>query len=207
VLEQPKYRMTDDEVAELVAAHPWASLISPPAEPGGDLVVSPLPVLLDPDSSYPVLMGHLAAEDAAVHQLGTRRVVVTIEGPSGYISPTWYESGPYVPTWNFVVAHFHGTPDVLDAEATYRILDATCAHLESARSPAWSMASVTPYAQRIAPQTTGFRLVPDRIVGKRKLSQDKPADVVDRVIRALRTDVLHGNAELAQAMERAHREA
>ena len=34
---------------------------------------------------------------------------------------------------------------------------------------------MAPYAARIAPAVVGFRLTPDRVVAKAKLSQDKPA--------------------------------
>ena len=31
------------------------------------------------------------------------------EGPHGYVSPSWYETRPNVPTWNYVAIHVHGT--------------------------------------------------------------------------------------------------
>jgi transcriptional regulator len=46
----------------------------------------------------------------------------------------------------------------------------------------------------------GFRLVPDRVVGKAKLSQDKPQEVAMRVVTALETDPVHGNRALAATM-------
>lgn len=187
------------QVRTLIKDHPWAQLISA-APDGGDPVISHLPVLQDPDSQAPVVLGHLAAEDAAIHQLGEHRVVLVIQGPHGYISPTWYADGPFVPTWNFAVAHLHGTPEVLDAAETFRILDATCERMETERGSGWTLSGVQQYADRIAPYTTGFRLVPDRIVGKSKMSQDKAPEIVDRVITALDTDQVHGNPALAALM-------
>jgi transcriptional regulator len=60
---------------------------------------------------------------------------------------------------------------------------------------------VTPYAQQLAPHTTGFRLVPDRIVAKAKLSQDKPAIDQTGVVRGLDSDEVHGNPALAAEMK------
>ncbi len=188
----------------LIRDHPWATLISP-ADDDGDLVVSHLPVLQDPAEQTPALLGHLAAEDAEIHRLGTRRVVMVVQGPHGYISPTWYAAGPFVPTWNFAVVHLHGTPEILDAERTYQILDDTCAHMERVRAPAWELESVRSYADRIAPYTTGFRLIPDRVVAKAKMSQDKSTEIVDRVIDALQTDRYQADPALAEAMTRARR--
>ncbi len=195
------------DVRQLIADHPWAELISSSPDDGGDLVVSHLPILQDPDTAEPVVLGHLAAEDARIHQLGDRRVVLVVQGPHGYISPTWYQDGPFVPTWNFAVAHLHGVPEVLDATETFRILDATCERMEAERGSGWKLSGVQEYADRIAPYTTGFRLVPDRIVGKSKMSQDKPPEIVDRVIAALQTDQVHGNQPLARQMRTARDQA
>lgn len=202
MLEQPIFALDDAAAITLIREHPWATLVSP-ANDQGDLVVSHLPVLQDPAARRPVLLGHLAAADARAHRLGYRRAVVVVQGPHGYISPTWYADGPFVPTWNFAVVHLHGTPEVLDAERTYQILDDTCAHMERVRSPGWQLESVRAYADRLAPYTTGFRLSPDRVVAKAKMSQDKVPEIVERVIAALRTDPHYASVTLAQAMAEA----
>jgi transcriptional regulator len=198
MLEQPLYALEEQaSVADLIARHGWVTLVT--GATAGP-VVSHLPVIPDPAGDGLSVLGHLARPDADAHELGEHDVVVIVQGPHGYVSPTFYEAGPYVPTWNFVVAHLHGRPELLTAEETYDVLSATVDHFEAARPQPWRMASAAGYAQRIAPGTTGFRLVPSRVVGKAKLSQDKPAEIVGRVIRALETDPVHGDAALAAAM-------
>lgn len=197
MLEQSVYAVGDDEVRRLVAARGWATIVSGRPQP----VVSHLPVVLDADVPDGLtLLGHLARTDAQAHELGRHDVVVVVEGPDGYVSPTFYEAGPYVPTWNFVVAHLHGRPEVLDEHETWTVLERTVAHFEAARPVPWRLGGVDEYARSIAPYTTGFRLTPTRVVGKAKLSQDKPAEVIDRVIRALEHDPVHARPELAAAM-------
>jgi transcriptional regulator len=198
------YAIDDARVMELIRANPWAMLVSEPDRSGGDPVISHLPVLQDPATDRPVILSHVANDDAAFHGLGSRRATVIVQGAHGYITPTWYQAEPFVPSWDFVVAHLHGTPQVLGAEETYRVLDLTCERMESERSPAWSLDSVTEYARRIAPWVTGFRLVPDRIVGKAKMSQDKPPEIIDRIVQALRTDPFHANPALADEVRRAN---
>ena len=181
---------------DVIAAHPWATLVSGPP---GDLTVSHLPVL--PEVEGTGVLGHLARADAEQHRLGTRDVVLVVQGPHGYVSPAFYRSGePSVPTWNFVVAHLHGRPDLLDAEQTYDVLERTVDRFECERPRPFRLASQAAYAQRIAPHTTGFRLVPTRVEAKAKLSQDK--SVADRagVREGLERDGVHGNAELASWM-------
>lgn len=200
MLEQDTYALTDPaELRALIAAHGWATLVT--AGDGG-LVVSHLPVLPDPSTGGLAVLGHLARTDAREHRLGEREVVLVVQGPHGYVSPSMYGAAPYVPTWNYVVAHLHGRPEVLDDTATFEVLGRTVDHFESRRPAPWRLTSVPQYARRIAPHTTGFRLRPDRVVGKRKLSQDKPLDVALRVATVLDGDDVHHNTELAAAMRR-----
>jgi transcriptional regulator len=107
-----------------------------------------------------------------------------------------------VPTWNFVVAHLHGRPEVLDADGTWQVLERTVAHFEAGRPEPWRLDGVLDFAHGLAPYATGFRLRPSRVVGKHKLSQDKPREVARRVVEALARGGADGNPELAAAMRR-----
>jgi transcriptional regulator len=144
----------------------------------------------------------MATADAVLHDLGRRRVVIVLNGPHGYISPSFYVGGPYVPTWNFVTIQLEGTPEILDVAETFDILSATVDHFERDRADPWTLLAVDGYAHRIAPGATGFRLRPDRIRAKAKLNQDKPAVDIESVIGHLRTDTVHGNQDLADTMLR-----
>ncbi|MCW6009330.1 FMN-binding negative transcriptional regulator [Micromonospora sp. CPCC 205371] len=186
------------QLRALVDAHPWATLAT--WSPPDGLVVSHLPVIVDPATPGPVVLGHLGRADAARHRLGSTESVLIVQGPHGYISPTFYAGGPYVPTWNFVVVHLHGQPQPLSGAETYDILDRTVDRLERDRPTPWRLANVAAYAARIAGQTAGFRLVPDRIRGRAKLSQDKPHEDQRQVIQALSEDPVHANPALAAAM-------
>lgn len=184
MLQQRIHALTDPaELRALVDRNGWTTLVSTPS--AGEPVVSHLPVIVDDGAEELTVLGHLARSDAEEHELGEHEVVLVVQGPHGYISPSVYEAGPYVPTWNFVVAHLYGRPEVLDDAATYRVLSDTVDHFEAAAGSGWRLDSVTEYANRLAPHTTGFRLRPRRTIGKAKLSQDKPADVAARVVTAL----------------------
>ncbi len=164
-------------------------------------MVSHLPVLVDDAAADEVaVVGHLARVDADEHQLGRHPVVLVVQGPHGYVTTAWYADGPAVPTWNFVVAHLHGTPQILDADATYDVLERTVDRYEAARPEPFRLQDVPDYAQRLAPHTTGFRLVADRVQAKAKLSQDKSAADRTGVVAGLETDPVHANPALASRM-------
>lgn len=200
MLAQPEYAWTgtDADVLRLVARHPWVTLVSSTST---GLVVSPLPAIPAPDAAGVEVVGHLARPDAESHEVGECDAVVVVQGVHGYISAGWYAGGPYVPTWNYVTVHLHGRLTVLDAPATYDVLDRTVDHFESARPEPFRMRDVKAYADRLAPAVVGFRLTPDRVVAKAKLSQDKPAEDYDGVLRGLEDPAdVHGDPALAAAM-------
>ncbi|EXG82868.1 transcriptional regulator [Cryptosporangium arvum DSM 44712] len=185
----------DAELARLVEAHPWVTMIS------DGLVVSHLPIVVDHTADRLTLLGHLSASDAAQHRLGRVDTVLVVAGPHGYVSAGWYVHGPSVSTWNYVVAHLHGRPSALGPEQTLDVLTRTQDHFESGRPDPYLTARVAGYAAKLTPYVTGFRLVPSRVEAKRKLSQDKPAEDVAGVLHGLEDPMdLHANPALAAAM-------
>ncbi|MGW2289686.1 FMN-binding negative transcriptional regulator [Streptomyces phaeochromogenes] len=199
MLEQEIFRVDDPgRIRDLARAHPWATLISHTPDRG--LVVSHLPVLVDDSRQDTTLLGHLARTDAGKHELGSHEVVVVIQGPHGYISPSWYGETPHVPTWNFTVLHVHGRPEVLDPTDTYDVLSATVDHFEDRLPEPWRLARVESYAHRIAAAVTGFRLPATKVTAKAKLSQDEREEIVLRLAGALESGRPYAVPELARAM-------
>lgn len=201
MLEQDVFALRDrDRIRDLVRDHAWATLVTPATAHGP--VVSHLPVLVrDPDGAPELtLLGHLARTDAEQHELGRHDVVVIVQGPNGYISPRWYGTGPHVPTWNFVVAHIHGRPEVLDADETYAVLSATVDHFEERLPEPWRLSEADAYAHRIARAATGFRLPATRVAAKAKLSQDESESEAGRIVRALESEQPYTDRRLARAM-------
>jgi transcriptional regulator len=191
MLQQPKYAWPGSadgagrDLTGLVAEHPWVTMVSATSH---GLVVTHLPVVPDPDADPegpPVVLGHLPVPDADEHELGTAATVLVVQGPHGYVSAGWYVGGPYVSTWNYVVAHLHGTAEPLDAEATLEVLSLTQDHFESQRPRPFDLGSVDDFVRRLAPYVVGFRLDPTRVDAKAKISQDKPAEDVAAVLAAL----------------------
>ncbi|WP_322408921.1 FMN-binding negative transcriptional regulator [Microbacterium invictum] len=202
--QNPSFAMTDvTELRRLVDLHPWATIVSA-TEQG--LVASHYVVLLDDDRDDLTIVGHVGKPDDLIHGLGTRELLVVIQGPHGYVSPGWYGDVPAVPTWNFAAVHLSGVPEILDAQENLRVLDRVVARFESAMPEPrlmWERPNDAAFVERLERGTVGFRLTPTRIVAKRKLSQNKPADVVRAVIDGLAEEGPHHNPALAAEMERA----
>lgn len=198
-------------VRALVDAHPWATIVS--FIPDRGLVASHYPVILD-DEAGPeeglVLLSHVGTPDERLHELGAHEVMVIVYGPQGYVSPGWYELSPAVPTWNFAVAHLHGTPEILDDAENLDVLERLVDRFERVLPDPFLMNRTlenADYAARIVHGTVGFRLRVTRIEAKEKMSQDKPAEVVRHVIAALRAAGPYENPALAERMTRVHETA
>lgn len=204
--QNPSFAMTD--VAELrrtIAENPWATLVSSTSE---GLVASHYAVLLDEDRDDLTIVGHVGRPDDLVHGLGERELLVVFAGPHGYISPSWYGDVPAVPTWNFVTVHLAGVPEILDTDENLRVLDRLVERFESQTPdprPMLSHPNDEEYVRRLERGTVGFRLTPERVSAKRKLSQNRSDDVVDTIIDRLESgETPYADARLAGEMRRAH---
>lgn len=203
--QNPSFAMTDvSEIRRLIAANPWVTLVS-----GADdgLVASHYAVLLDDDRDDLTIVGHVGRPDEAILDLGGRELLVIVQGPHGYVSPGWYGDAPAVPTWNFVSAHLSGVPEILSDEENLRVLEKLVVHFEAGLPDPWQLWQAPndeQFVERLARGTVGFRLTPTRVVAKRKLSQNKPAEVVERIIGEYLSDAPWANPALASEMQRAH---
>ena len=192
----PRYLMTDeDEVKRLVRAHPWATFVS---ATGAGLVASHYPVLLDEDEPGLVLLSHFGRPDDELHELGRSEVLVVVQGPHDYVSPSWYAPGDLVPTCNHVTAHLYGTPEVLGEEENYAVLCRLTDHFERDRPGGRSLLEDEAATRRAARGTTGLRLRVTRFDARAKLSQNKPAEVRAEVVAQLE----RSNPALAEEMRR-----
>ena len=163
--QNPSFVLGDlPELRRLIERNPWVTLVSDTAD---GLVASHYAVVLDPDRDDLTILGHVGRPDEAIHELGEHELLVIVQGPHGYISPGWYDARPAVPTWNFVVAHLSGVPEILSDEENFRVLGQLVEHFES-RMPEPRLMEGTPanaeYAARISSGTVGFRLTPTKVV-------------------------------------------
>lgn len=203
--QNPSFAMTDvAELRRIIDDNPWMTLVS--HTPDG-LVASHYAMLLDEDRDDLTIVGHVGKPDDMIHGLGERELLVVVQGPHGYISPGWYGDVAAVPTWNFVSAHLSGVPEVLTPTENLAVLDRLVARFEG-RMPdprlMWERPNDPAYIERLERGTAGFRLTPTRVVAKRKLSQNKAAEVVETVIAELTGDGPYANPVLAAEMRRAH---
>jgi transcriptional regulator len=151
------------------------------------LEASHLPLLLDRNTgSSGTLLGHMAKANLQWRRATGHPVLVIFSGPHAYISPQWYQATEVVPTWNYVAVHAYGRLELIeDAAATKEILDKMVAVFESGQPRPWQMNEPAELVERLLRQIVAFRIPIDRLEGKWKLNQNRPADQRLRVIDVL----------------------
>lgn len=198
-----------DDLAELhvqIARSPLAILVTQ-GEQG--LHASHLPLLLDPDAGpHGRLLGHFARANPQWHDLAAGAEVLAIfPGASAYISPGYYPSKARdhkaVPTWNYETVHAWGRAEVFDEPARLReLVGRLSAHHESGQAQPWSLADApSDYLDAMLRAIVGFTLPIERITGKRKLSQNQPAENLAGVREALAASREPNERAMARLMD------
>lgn len=147
-----------------------------------------LPFMIAPESRpHGTLLVHMARANPHWRSFGDEEVLVTFTGPHGYISPSWYQAGNAVPTWNYIAVHTYGVPALVeDAAATVEYLRQLVDTHESCFETPWSLdAQDEAFVNGTSQGVVAFEIPISRIEGKAKLSQNRSS--VDRagVIAAL----------------------
>jgi transcriptional regulator len=196
----PQFLITDpDEVRRLIRDNPWATIVSNTAS---GLVASHYPVVLEAGTNQISIVSHVGRPDDRLHELGEHEVLVIIQGPHGYISPSWYGDQPAVPTWNHVTAHLYGRPEILSDEENWRVLGELVDQFEGRMPHPHRLADNEEYGRSIVGGTVGFRLVVTRFDARAKLSQNKSDATIDAVIGELDHGANFAEPALAEEMRR-----
>jgi transcriptional regulator len=143
------------------------------------------------------LLGHVARGNEQWKALeGAEHLVAIFQGPHAYVSPTWYASHPSVPTWNYSVVHAHGSARLMDEAGLHDLLMRLSAIYEAGNPKPWRMSELpAAYVDSMLKMIVGFEIEVERLEGKFKLSQNRPAEV-PRVIAALEAGKEHEIASL-----------
>lgn len=176
----PRAFALDDlpEIQQLIQHTRLAQLVSV-GEHG--LQASHLPLLLNPDEgANGTLYGHMAKANPQWRDLQNgAEALVIFAGADAYVSPTFYpakaEHGKVVPTWNYLAVHAYGKAEVFtDAERLLAVVSALTDRHEGGRAQPWAVSDApADYIDGMLKAIVGFALPIERVIGKRKLSQNR----------------------------------
>lgn len=148
------------------------------------LEASHIPMLLDPEPApYGALQGHISIANAQWRQGDAAVPALAIFlGPDAYISPAWYETkqltGKVVPTWNYVTIHAYGQVRFFrDADRLLDQVTKLTARREAGRPEPWAVNDApAEFLTGMLKGIVGFELRIERLDGKWKMGQNRPAE-------------------------------
>jgi transcriptional regulator len=167
---------------DLIRHYNFAALVT---QHEGAPFATHLPFTLDTArGQHGTLLAHMARANSQWRDFADRReALVIFQGPHAYVSPSWYETTPSVPTWNYAVVHAYGVPRIIeDRDQLYIMLENLVDTHEAARTPPWRMRLPDDYVDRMMRAIVGFEIAITRLEGKLKLSQNRSESDQRRVM-------------------------
>jgi transcriptional regulator len=187
----PHFEITDSaEIQAFIEANAFGQLIS---TVDGKLFSTHMPFLANADCT--VLLGHLARPNPQLIDINSQEVLVTLDGPHDYISPSWYKTSG-VPTWNYQTVHIYGVcKRIDDPQKITDIIHALTAKYESPFESPWQ----PDYNPAMVGAIVGIAIEITQIQCKYKLSQNRSLQDRQQVIEQLEQ---RGSLQLATAMRK-----
>jgi transcriptional regulator len=140
-----------------------------------DLLYSPLPFLFDWQENQLTAFCHLARNNPQLQQIAEQQqagqqVQILIMGPHAFVAADCYGQAQAVSTWNYSLVELKGTAFMLNTEQTLALVR----RQESFSAP--DLQQSEDYQQKLVQAICGLRIEISSMVGKMKLSQNKPAE-------------------------------
>lgn len=188
----PAFR--EDDPAEIAAIMRSTRLPILVSTGNTGLIATHLPMMHDTGPApHGKLTCHLARANPQWRDLqaGAEAMVIFQAEENFYVSPNWYETKReterVVPTWNYEAVHAYGTIEIVEAaDPLLDIVTKLTERHEAAEARPWQVSDAPP--DFIASQLKGIVgvvMTVTRIIGKRKLSQNRPEADRRGVIAAL----------------------
>ncbi|MBN9446315.1 MAG: FMN-binding negative transcriptional regulator [Bosea sp.] len=187
----PAFR--EDDTAALHALMRAARLCNFVTATAEGPMATPLPLFLDEsEGPFGTLYGHIARPNPQWQVPVLGETMAIFMGPDAYVTPSWYaakrEHGKVVPTWNYIAVQASGPVEFFEDPERLRAAVTRLTNLyERPRIEAWAVSDAP--ESFIAAQLrgiVGLRMPITRLVGKRKMSQNRSAEDRSGVVAGLR---------------------
>lgn len=190
----------------LIRAHPLGTLIT---FGQAGLEANHIPFEVHPDPApFGTLRAHVARANSVWRDFSADvGALVVFQGPSAYITPSWYaakrETGKVVPTYNYAVVHAYGPMRAIEDRLWLRALVGRLTdRFEAPRSEPWQVSDApVDFVDNLLGAIVGLEIPLARLVGKWKMSQNRPATDIGGIVDGLRETQGADAAEVAKLVE------
>ena len=191
---------------DLIRTYPFGTLVTMNEE-GLQANHVPFHVESAPEP-FGTLYAHVARANPVWRDFSrNNEALVIFQGPQTYISPSSYltkkETGMVVPTWNYAVVHAHGRLNAIEDVLWLRAFleELTKTH-ERGRSEPWNISDApAEYIEKQLNAIVGLKLTITQLVGKWKLSQNRPERDRAGVIQTMLDEGTESSLAMAESMK------
>ena len=170
---------SEAEIFDLMEGNPWALLVSNGAEDSSGKIGGPfatnLPLILARERR--LLTGHIARANAHAAALlrDNSPVLAIFQGPSSYVTASWYPGRDMPSTVYYTAVHCYGSLRFQDEKLLRSALEELTRLYETPIPNGWQTREI-PESEitRRLPAILGFDFTIERIEAKFKLGQDEP---------------------------------
>lgn len=194
------------EMHALMRTHPFAALVSMGST---GLYGTHLPTVLKGEGGNGVIECHLSRANPHWKDLANGgEAMMIFQGAEGYITPNWYatkaQTGKAVPTWNYVIVHAYGRPEVVkEKEWVLRHVTELSDQQERGEAHPWKVSDAPEsYIDVMLRGIVGFRFAITRLEGKWKMSQNREAQDRSGVIDGLKARAASEDVQVAEIVAR-----
>ena len=205
---QQKFAETRVEVLQaLIRSHPLGAFVVVGIE---GIEVNHFPFFMDSSAApYGVLRGHIPKGNPIWKDFcnGDYEAMVIFQGEEAYITPSWYptkhQHGKAVPTWNYATVHAYGQPRFIH-DKTWLLHNVTelTKQQEAMQALPWQVTDApADYIESMLDKIVGVELTITRILGKWKMSQNRPVADQLGVVAGLGSQQTERSAVVAQLVK------
>ena len=174
-----------------------------------------IPFEVDPaPTPFGTLRGHIARANPLWRDFSRDVEALAIfQGPGTYISPSLYrtkrETAKVVPTWNYAVVHAHGPLQFIDDRGWLRaFVEKLTNRHEAERRERWKITDAPPeYIEKQLGAIIGLEIPITRLIGKWKVSQNRPVQDRDGVVEGLLQEGGHSAQAIANLVRESRSES
>ena len=195
----PNYFRIDDvdTILDFIGKNGFALLLT---SSGEEVYNTQIPIMCNKEGEKITLSGHMARENPHWKIAEGRKATVLFLGPHQYISPRWYTIEKSVPTWDYMTVRMTGTfRSVAKNEANKILLE-----LSEYYDREWAQKRMDKevYYQKMVDEIVAFRIEVNEVMGKWKLSQNRPLADRRQIIENLKSTNIPESLEVAEMIEK-----
>ncbi|MFT5258578.1 MAG: transcriptional regulator [Saprospiraceae bacterium] len=206
----PKHFEVNDvkEINQFIATNAFTTLTT---SIEGELEANHIPVqlLLDADGKPSKLQGHFARLNPLVRKLKEPQPCLCVFlGADCYITPNWYDTkkqtGMAVPTWDYQVAHVHGTLTLIDDDKwLLAFLNRLTEEYESDQPIPWKVGDAPDdYIDAMCKAIIGFEIEVHSYTMKSKLNQNHSIGNQSGIVEGIGDDAGDKQKDIGLAIKR-----